>query len=103
MFPQMGTLGVRLIGVAKLGDFARRYTAATKPLANWEKVVRAASWKNSQKLKRTFNSVDYFQGQTIFDIGGNKFRLIATINYEEQFVEVTDVLTHVEYDKDRWK
>jgi mRNA interferase HigB len=94
---------VRIIGVAKLNGFARRYNKAAKPLANWEKVVRAASWKNSQELKRTFNSVDYFEGRAIFNIGGNNFRLIAMIDYQEQVVDVIDVLTHVEYDKDRWK
>jgi mRNA interferase HigB len=94
---------VRIIGVAKLNGFALRHTKAAKPLANWENVVKEASWKNSQELKRTFNSVDDFEGRTIFNIGGNKFRLIAMIDYQEQFLNVVDVLTHIEYDKDRWK
>jgi mRNA interferase HigB len=94
---------VRIIGAAKLNGFALGHSKAAKPLANWEKVVKAASWNNSQELKRTFNSVDYFEGRTIFNIGGNNFRLIAMIDYKEQFVDVIDVLTHVEYDKDRWK
>ncbi len=72
-------------------------------MANWEKVVRAASWKNSEEMKSTFNSVDYDGRQTIFDVGGNNFRLIALVDFEKQLVQVADVMTHAEYDKERWK
>ena len=94
---------VRVIGVSKLDDFARRQAKARKPLANWEKIVRAASWKNSAEMKRTFSSVDYADRKTIFDVGGNNFRLIALVDFGKQLVQVTDVMTHAEYEKERWK
>lgn len=65
--------------------------------------MRAASWQNSEEMKRTFNSVDYDESKTIFDIGGNNFRLVVLIDFGKQLVQVLDVMTHAEYDKGRWK
>lgn len=87
----------------KLDEFARRHARARASLGNWEKVVRGAGWKNLTDMKRTFNSVDYHAPKTIFDIAGNNVRLIALVDFAKQLVQVTDVLTHAEYDKGRWK
>jgi len=104
MVPRYGNIGrVRIIGVSKLDDFARRHARSRKPLANWEKVVGAASWKNSEEMKGTFNSVDYDDRKTIFDVGGNNFRLIAFVDFGKQLVQIADVMTHAEYEKERWK
>jgi mRNA interferase HigB len=54
-------------------------------------------------MKRTFNSVDYDGRKTIFDVGGNNFRLIAFVDFGKQLVQVADVMTHAEYEKERWK
>ncbi len=81
----------------------RRHARARASIANWEKVVRAAEWENFTELKRTFNSVDYNAPKTIFDIAGNNFRLIALVDFKKQLVQVTEVLTHAEYDKGHWK
>jgi len=62
-----------------------------------------AEWKNSAEMKRTFNSVDYNDPRTIFDIGENNLRLIALVDFKKQLVQITDVMTHAEYDKGRWK
>jgi mRNA interferase HigB len=94
---------VRIIGTANLDEFARKHASARKSLATWEKVVRAAEWKNSEEMKRTFNSVDYADPRTIFDIGGNNVRLIALVDFKKQLVLITGVMTHAEYDKGRWK
>jgi mRNA interferase HigB len=94
---------VRIIGTAKLDEFARKHARARKSLATWEKVVRAADWKNSAEMKRTFNSVDYDDPRTILDIGGNNLRLVALVDFGKQIVQISDVMTHAEYDKGRWK
>ena len=54
-------------------------------------------------MKSTFNSVDYDNGKTIYDIGGNNFRLIALVDFGKQLVQVADVITHAEYEKGRGK
>lgn len=72
---------------------------ARKALAKWEKAVLGSAWANFSELKRTFNSADHVKPNTIFDVGGNKYRVIARINYELQTVAIQHVLTHAEYDK----
>jgi len=92
-----------MIGTVKLDDFARKHARARKSLANWEQVVRAAAWKDSEEMKRTFNSVDYDAPRTIFNIAGNNLRLIALVDFEKQLVHVSRVMTHAEHDKEKWK
>lgn len=60
--------------------------------------------KNSQihninELKKMFNSVDYVNGYTIFDIGGNNYRLITAIHYNSQYCYIREIWTHAEYSK----
>ncbi|MBI3546508.1 MAG: type II toxin-antitoxin system HigB family toxin [Gammaproteobacteria bacterium] len=55
------------------------------------------------ELKRSFGSVDKVGKFTVFDIGGNKFRLIAAMHYNRKKVYIRHVLTHVEYESDKWK
>jgi mRNA interferase HigB len=52
---------------------------------------------------KTLASADIYKEGTIFDIGGNKYRLIAGVDYEAQVVRVKQVMTHAEYDRDKWK
>jgi mRNA interferase HigB len=54
-------------------------------------------------MKSTFNSLDYDDGKTIFDPGGNNFRLIALVDFGKQLVQILDVMTHARYDQERWK
>lgn len=54
-------------------------------------------------LRSTFASADYVDGLTVFNIGGNKYRLIASIHYNRHKVYVRAVLTHEEYGRGRWQ
>lgn len=54
-------------------------------------------------IKRLFRSVDKVGKFTVFDLGGNKYRLIAAIHYNRKKVYIRHVLTHAEYDQDTWK
>jgi len=54
-------------------------------------------------LKKTFGSADQVEPHTVFNISGNKYRLIATVDYSLQSVAVECVLTHAEYDEGRWR
>ncbi len=94
---------MRIRGSDKLAEFAKAYDDAKTALNSWQTTVEAGDWKNPADLKRTFASASFVEGKTVFNIGGNKYRLISVINYELKTVLVTHVLTHKEYDKDKWK
>jgi mRNA interferase HigB len=97
----MGTLGVRVFGEAMIARFARKHAASKKPLQRFLEISRAADWPHFPALKRTFAAADYTRnGFVIFDIGGNKYRLIATVNFEKQILLIERVLTHEEYNQE---
>lgn len=62
-----------------------------------------ADFGSFTELKRVFGSVDKVGKFTVFDIGGNKYRLVAAIHYNRRKVYIRHVLTHAEYDRDKWK
>jgi len=62
-------------------------------------VVRKANWKNPAELKQVYRNADLAGRRTVFNIAGNKYRLIARVNYQSQRVFVLYLLTHAEYDK----
>jgi mRNA interferase HigB len=101
---------VRIITWRMLREFGDRWPAAAAPLNDWYKIAQGSIWRNFSDVKATFGQTDQAKvksGQTVcvFDIGGNKFRLVAFVSYAKQKVYVLRVMTHKEYDKgnQRWK
>src|SRR5438132_835746 len=88
--------------------FGRKHPDATGWLENWVEVTRGASWQTIQDVKSAFPAVDggvkVASGGTVtvFDVSGNKYRMIASISYELQAVVVWELLTHAEYSKNLW-
>lgn len=76
---------------------------------DWFRLTRRARWHNFQDAKALFGQTDAARDThsgrtaTIFDIGGNKYRIISLIDYTRQTVLITHVLDHKEYDKGNWK
>lgn len=84
------------------------WPAAARPLDEWYRLTREAEWSSFVDVKRVFGQTDQARvssGATalIFDIGGNKFRLIANVSYRKGKVYVLRILTHKEYDRELWK
>ncbi|WP_368041857.1 type II toxin-antitoxin system HigB family toxin [Nostoc sp. TCL240-02] len=69
----------------------------------WYKLTSVAKWQNLVELRQTFPSADQVGNFTVFNIGGNNYRLITLVDYEYQKVFIRHILTHAEYDKDDWK
>ena len=65
--------------------------------------MESNDFRNSVELKRVFGSADYVKPCVVFNISGNKYRLIGVVNYELGAVYVKIVLTHAEYDKGAWR
>ena len=66
-------------------------------------MIEAQTFKQLMALKETFGSADYVKPYTVFNIAGNKYRLVALVDYGLQTVSVGHVLTHEEYDEQGWK
>jgi mRNA interferase HigB len=97
---------IRLVKVISRNDirkFARNEPRALEPLMRWATVVERANWQNPAELREQFGSADFVGDLTVFDIGGNKFRLIAFVHYRKHFVLIKRILTHGDYDKGAWR
>ncbi|MFZ1934191.1 MAG: type II toxin-antitoxin system HigB family toxin [Thermoguttaceae bacterium] len=99
---------MRVISLKLLRDFWRRFPDAERPLPQWYKTAIEARWNNLQDVRQTYPHADGVRTEagetlTLFNIGGNKYRLIARIRYDYQLVNVRAVLTHREYDEGNWR
>jgi len=98
---------VRVIGKLKLEGFWQRSPQARKPLEKWIQVVEQAQWDNWSNIKSTFRTADMVKTKArnfvVFNVGGNKYRLVTIMNFRGQIVIVDVALTHAEYDKGKWK
>ncbi|KAA6316943.1 mRNA interferase HigB [termite gut metagenome] len=83
-----------------LRDFVQKHSQATKPINRWIEIVLAANWKDHNDLKKAFNSADYIgNNRYVFNIGGNKFRLVAVVVFINGTMEIRFIGTHDEYGK----
>lgn len=91
---------MQVLSKRALKAFWQRHPHAQGPLETWYRAVASASWATPAELKSTFGStVDFIaDNRVIFDIGGNKYRLIVRISYTYQRILIKFVGTHAEYD-----
>lgn len=94
---------MHIITRKRLNDFAEKYPETTNALAHWYQVLRQNDFGNFAELKSKFTTADQVGKFTVFNIGGNKVRLIAAIHYNRKKVYIRAVLTHAEYDAGKWK
>jgi mRNA interferase HigB len=100
---------VRVIKRRPLLEFAAKHPAAYAPLDSWYRVARRARWRDITDVRQVFPAADgnvlvsSGRSVTVFNIGGNKYRLVVAIHYNTQMVFVLRVLTHKEYARESWK
>ena len=70
---------------------------------HWYRVAKRAVWASFADVKRSFNTADFVAPYVVFDIGGNKYRLIAEINFSRRVLFIRGIMTHKEYVKGAWK
>ena len=87
----------------RLNEFAGKYPETGNALAHWYQLVKQNNFNSFAELRSAFPSADQVGKLTVFNIGGNKVRLIAAIHYNRRKVYIRAVLTHKEYDEDKWK
>jgi mRNA interferase HigB len=93
---------LRIYGDPVVAKFAAKLPSSRKPLQRFLEIARESDWPHFPSVRKTFSAVDYAPstGTLIFDIGGNKYRLIARVDFEEQMLLTQDVLTHKEYSRE---
>lgn len=99
---------MRVISLKRLREFWLLHPDAEEPLRAWYRIVVGAQWRSLRDARSTFPHADGVSTRagetlTVFNIGGNKYRLIARIRFDYQLVNVRAVLTHAAYDKGKWK
>ena len=87
----------------RLNEFAEKHSDAKSPLARWYAIIRKRRFSNFVKLREVFPQADQVGKFTVFNIGGNKVRLIAAVHYNRNKLYIRHVLTHDEYDTSKWK
>lgn len=94
---------MHVIAKPALIDFWTRHPDAQSPLQAWYRLMESEVFRDFNDLRATFASADHVDGLTVFNIGGNKYRLIAAIHYNRQKVYIRSVLTHADHDRNTWK
>lgn len=92
---------MRVISNKALIEFADAHADAGAPLQVWRRVMEAGEFATFADLKRTFNSVDKVGDFHVFNIAGNKYRLVVAIHFNRQMAFIRHVFTHKGYDT--WK
>ena len=91
---------VVIISKAKIIEFYQTETKAKELLLQWYNITLLSDWQDFHSIKQTFNSVDSVgKDRYVFNIGGNKYRIVAMIHFSTRTVYLRFVDTHKEYDK----
>jgi mRNA interferase HigB len=72
-------------------------------LDNWYRVAARCRWESFRELKQVFGSADWVKPSVVFNVAGNKYRLIAEINFRSQTLFIRHILSHAEYAGGKWK
>jgi mRNA interferase HigB len=94
---------MHVISRAKLREFCANHADSCEALDDWFKTAERADWANLIEVQMVYPKAEAVGGFTVFNIKGNRYRLIASIVYERQIIYIKYILTHAEYDKDTWK
>ena len=96
-------MGVHLTTRKALVQFWEKHPDSQIALKRWFKIVQKIEFSNFAELRQVFPSADKVDHWIIFNIGGNKHRLVTSIHFHRGKVYIRYVLTHTEYDRGDWK
>ena len=94
---------IKLISNKALREFAALHADSAQPLQDFRRKVEKGSFGNFAQLRAVFPAVDKVGKRFVFNIGGNKVRLVAGVDFLHRRIFIKAVLTHGEYDKGEWK
>jgi mRNA interferase HigB len=94
---------MHIISPKRLRNFWTRFLEAMNPLRAWIRNAEHAHWQNFADVRKDYPSADLVGQCVVFNIGGNKFRLVVKIQYKTGRIYIIHIMTHDEYDKGTWK
>jgi mRNA interferase HigB len=91
---------LRVIAKRTLREFWEKHSDAEQPLKAWYDEAENATWKTTHNIKERYPSASILnENRVVFNIKGNKYRLVVKVNYDYAIVWIRFVGTHAEYDK----
>lgn len=95
-------INMRVIAKKRLKDFweSPGHGDSEQPLRAWYRIAKHAVWKTPNDIKRQFRSASIVgNNRVVFNIAGNKYRLVVSINYDYRIIYVRFIGTHKQYDR----
>jgi mRNA interferase HigB len=97
-----------ILNAIALDKFSRKYKDAGQALHHWLDATSVANWQSIVDIRKVYPSADGVlvrkdRVATVFNIKGNRYRLITAIDFQLSVVRIVEVLTHAEYSSNRWK
>ena len=87
----------------RLIEFTKKHPDCSSAIESWYRIVKRTDFNSFAELRQAFPGADKVANLTVFNIGGNKARLIAAIHYNKRRIYIRHVLTHKEYDRGSWR
>jgi mRNA interferase HigB len=94
---------MNVISFKRIREFTTEHRDAASSLKAWYTTMKKSHWKSLVELKQVYPAADLVDRYTVFNIKGNKYRLISRIVYRSQTVFIVAIMTHDEYDIGKWK
>jgi len=94
---------VHVISYKAIREFKAARPDAGAALDHWYRVAASCKWKTFEEIRQLFASADWVSPYVVFNVAGNKYRLVAEINFRSQTLFIRHILTHQEYAQGGWK
>ncbi|NCJ07587.1 type II toxin-antitoxin system HigB family toxin [Synechococcales cyanobacterium C] len=94
---------MHLISIRNLRKDSSQYPHLKQIINEWYSTLRKAEWQSLEDVRRIYKNAEAVGNFTVFNIKGNNYRLIVGIDYENQVVYYKYLLTHAEYNRNKWK
>jgi mRNA interferase HigB len=94
---------VRIIAKSRLLELAQAHRDCVGQVTDWYEIARKEVWHNLVEVRASFRHADSVGAYTAFNTKGNDYRLIVEMHYDKGIIYIKHLLTHAEYDRDKWK
>lgn len=94
---------MHVISYRRFREYSESHADVRDAINNWYKIASSANWSNLVEVQSVFPKAEAVGNFTVFNIKGNKYRLIVSIDYEKRLIYIKYILTHAKYDQEEWK